>query len=124
VSDFPQGPGWWQASDGKWYRPEQAPGATQLYPTYLAQQRAGTSGKAVTSLVLGISSIVLCYIGFIPGIVAIVLAVMAKRDISEKALEGAGLATAGLVCGIVGTSIQLFWDGFLVLAIALDSSTY
>ena len=26
VSDSPQGPGWWQASDGKWYPPEQAPG--------------------------------------------------------------------------------------------------
>jgi len=27
VSDASQGPGWWQASDGKWYPPEQAPGA-------------------------------------------------------------------------------------------------
>lgn len=27
MSDAPQGPGWWQASDGKWYAPEQAPGA-------------------------------------------------------------------------------------------------
>lgn len=26
MSDTPQGPGWWQASDGKWYPPEQAPG--------------------------------------------------------------------------------------------------
>lgn len=28
MSDSPQGPGWWQASDGKWYPPESAPGAT------------------------------------------------------------------------------------------------
>ena len=28
MSDFSQGPGWWQASDGKWYAPEQAPGAS------------------------------------------------------------------------------------------------
>ncbi len=28
VSDTPQGPGWWQASDGKYYPPEQAPGYT------------------------------------------------------------------------------------------------
>ncbi len=27
MSDTSQGPGWWQASDGKWYPPEQAPGA-------------------------------------------------------------------------------------------------
>lgn len=26
MSDASQGPGWWQASDGKWYPPEQAPG--------------------------------------------------------------------------------------------------
>jgi len=28
MSDTSQGPGWWQASDGKWYPPEQAPGGT------------------------------------------------------------------------------------------------
>jgi hypothetical protein len=28
MSDQSQGPGWWQASDGKWYPPEQAPAAT------------------------------------------------------------------------------------------------
>jgi LysM repeat protein len=28
VSDVSQGPGWWQASDGKWYRPESARGAS------------------------------------------------------------------------------------------------
>lgn len=27
MSDVSQGPGWWQASDGKWYPPEQAAGA-------------------------------------------------------------------------------------------------
>lgn len=26
MSDMSQGPGWWQASDGKWYPPEQSPG--------------------------------------------------------------------------------------------------
>ena len=26
MSDVSQGPGWWQASDGKWYPPEQMPG--------------------------------------------------------------------------------------------------
>lgn len=32
MSDTSQGPGWWQASDGKWYPPEQAPGATPGTP--------------------------------------------------------------------------------------------
>ncbi len=26
MSDVSQGSGWWQASDGKWYSPEQTPG--------------------------------------------------------------------------------------------------
>jgi uncharacterized RDD family membrane protein YckC len=33
MSDVSQGPGWWQASDGKWYPPEQAPGAQPAAPT-------------------------------------------------------------------------------------------
>ncbi len=33
MSDTSQGPGWWQASDGKWYPPESAPGgAAQASP--------------------------------------------------------------------------------------------
>jgi len=32
MSDVSQGPGWWQASDGKWYPPEQAPGAAPTIP--------------------------------------------------------------------------------------------
>lgn len=32
MSDTSQGPGWWQASDGKWYPPEQAPAAAPPPP--------------------------------------------------------------------------------------------
>ncbi|MCC5953537.1 MAG: hypothetical protein JJU45_15710 [Acidimicrobiia bacterium] len=32
MSDQSQGPGWWQASDGKWYPPEQAPGGAPQQP--------------------------------------------------------------------------------------------
>src|SRR5438477_7583604 len=30
MSDQSQGPGWWQASDGKWYPPEKAPAPVPL----------------------------------------------------------------------------------------------
>src|SRR3954464_9785700 len=30
MSDATQGPGWWQASDGKWYPPEQHPGQSNV----------------------------------------------------------------------------------------------
>ena len=32
MSDVSQGPGWWQASDGRWYPPEQHPGARAALP--------------------------------------------------------------------------------------------
>jgi len=32
MSDTPVGDGWWQASDGKWYSPEQHPSRTQVAP--------------------------------------------------------------------------------------------
>lgn len=32
MSDWSQGPGWWQASDGKWYSPEQQPGVPPPLP--------------------------------------------------------------------------------------------
>ena len=37
MSDAPQGEGWWQASDGKWYPPEQAPGTPQPQAAMPAQ---------------------------------------------------------------------------------------
>lgn len=42
MSDVSQGPGWWQASDGKWYSPEQAPGYQA--PAAPAAQTAAPTG--------------------------------------------------------------------------------
>ena len=42
MSDVPQGPGWWQASDGLWYSPDQLPGAQPTQPGFDAPQAAPT----------------------------------------------------------------------------------
>lgn len=65
--------------------------------------RSNGDEKAIASLVLGIVSIVgiffgLSLIGLICGIVAIILGNQARRE------GGGGIATAGFVCGIIGTS--------------------
>ncbi len=45
MSDASQGPGWWQASDGKWYPPEQAPGYQRRLPARRRRRpRCGTGG--------------------------------------------------------------------------------
>ena len=65
---------------------------------------------AVASLVLGIVSIVfsvftggaLGWLGAIIGLVGIILGAMAKKDPEKK-----GMATAGLVCSIIGLVLGL-----------------
>jgi len=38
MSDQSQGPGWWVASDGKWYPPEQHPNYAPAHPSSLAMR--------------------------------------------------------------------------------------
>lgn len=84
---------------------------------YQAPPRSST--KAVLGLVLGIVSIVFCYLGLLIGPVAIVLSVMARREIAAApagSIRGAGMATAGLVTGIIGTVV---WAAVIALLVAV-----
>jgi LysM repeat protein len=46
VSDVSQGPGWWQAPDGKWYRPESSRGAS-THPRRRAPRRNRPAGLTI-----------------------------------------------------------------------------
>ncbi len=114
MSEVWQGPGWWQASDGLWYPPEQHPGYFVPAPSEVAPWPQGpavpiTSGLAVAAL----GSAVL-WIGGLGSLLAVILGMVALSQIrsSSGRQTGAGLATAGLVIGAVG----------LVGAVALYSS--
>ena len=91
MSDVSQGPGWWQASDGKWYPPQQAPTAApppppqpppQPLPTYGAPpqpqwtpppaKKGGNKGCLIALAVVGVLLVL--------GIVATVVVVVAVRD--------------------------------------------
>jgi Domain of unknown function (DUF4190) len=101
MSDTSQGPGWWLASDGKWYPPELWTGppstgpagspaqAQPHYPTYPAQGPAAAPG----------------YGGSVPPSYALYGATgSATPSASARADQRKtnGLAVAGLVCGCVG----------------------
>ena len=91
--------------------PPPPPGYGAPQPPYGAQP-AGTSQKAVWSLVVGVLSLLCCS----PlGIVAILLGRSAKDDIARTGQGGAGLAQAGFVIGIVALV-------FLVVQIILVST--
>ncbi|MFB1049896.1 DUF4190 domain-containing protein [Paraliobacillus sp. JSM ZJ581] len=83
------------------------------------------SGKAIASMVLGILSILTPWLGFILGIIAIVLASKAFKEIAQYQLGGRGMAVAGLTTGIVGTIIYGLIIIFFFIAMAtIDSMHY
>jgi hypothetical protein len=86
-------------------------------------QPTKTNGKSITALVLGILSIILPYIGFLIGIAAIVFASLSFKELKYRNEQGRGLATAGLVCGIVGTALYAIIILFAILAFAFFSTS-
>ena len=69
-----------------------------------------SQGMAIGSLVCGIASIAFFCVWWLSiplGIVAVVLAVMAKGKIARGEAGGAGLAKAGMICGIIGAALSL-----------------
>ncbi len=83
---------------------------------------------AVASLVLGICSIVMCCVpvlGLAGGIIAIVLAARVYKQLKDGiVISGSkGMATAGLVLGIIGTIFSVFYN-LVWLFITLTSSEW
>src|SRR5690349_5805651 len=92
-------------------RPE-APGAQREALGTRAESR--TSRKAIASLVLSIIGILVAPIIF--STAGIVFGVLARQDIKrDRALGGGGLATAGIVVGVVGIVLGLI-VGIAVIA--------
>ena len=78
-----------------------------------------SNNLGITSLVLGIVSIVLCWVpilGLVAGIIAIILSAKQKKIFPN------GINTAGLVTGIIGTVFSalytIFWIAAAVMLLA------
>ncbi|WP_158751533.1 DUF4190 domain-containing protein [Streptomyces bicolor] len=80
--------------------PQYRPPQYQHPPEY--QPQPNTSGKAVASMVTGIISLVVPFVGIITGPLAVVLAARARSEIRQSGEKGDGLAITGLVTGIIG----------------------
>lgn len=96
----PPGPGWWLASDGRWYPP---------------QGPTGTNGFAIAAFVL---SLLWCY--WVGSILALVFGYMALSQIkkSDGRQSGRGLAIAGIVISWIAVAFAaiglvlavVFWE--------------
>ena len=149
MSDFSQGPGWWLASDGKWYPPQgeatapaadptpswgapqtQAPayGAQPNYAAY-GQQGSGlpsVNGMAVASMVLGIVALVFCWCFYVGGPCALVglplgAIALSKINKGEADPKPKGMAIAGLICSIIALAIVIV---FVVWIFSVGNGTY
>lgn len=143
MSDVSQGPGWWQATDGKWYppappappapptnQPPTAPGYGAPQPAYNATAGPKNDGLSIAALVCGISglaTLVLCGIGIVPAILGVIFGVIGKKKVEESggALQGRGMALAGAICGAVAIGLFLIWMVLVLIgAFNSDSSSY
>jgi hypothetical protein len=82
-------------------------GATPAYYPQGYAAPPSTNGSAVASLVLGIVGLLTCgYTFFIAPVLAVVLGVKARRQIRESGQQGAGMALAGIITGVIGLVIS------------------
>jgi len=64
-----------------------------------------TNTLAIISFICGILSFI--FLGVIGAILAIVLSILAKKEIAAKNQSGAGLAKAGLILGIINIVVSI-----------------
>lgn len=132
MSDYAQGPDWWQASDGMWYPPQQAEQAAPAGPwgatpppanPYAATpygapayQARTTNGMAIASLVCGVAGFVTC----ISAIPAVILGHIARKQIRESGgtQQGEGMALAGLIIGYILIALLAAYVLFFVVLAA------
>ena len=79
------------------------------------------NGKAIASLVLGILSIIIPWVGFILGIIGIVLANKAFKEIANYQQGGRGMAVAGLTTSIIGTALYALFILIAIIGLATFS---
>lgn len=76
------------------------------YPNpYAPQQPQGSNGKAVTALVLGIGSVVFCWLSFFALVLivpALVFGILGLGEAKRRGGNGRGMAVAGIACAAAG----------------------
>ena len=100
------------------------PGAPSYYPgtgydPYRPTKPPGTHGIAIAALVVSLASVVM-FCG-IPSFVAVILGVIAMREVRRTGQDGFGLALAGTIIGAVPT---VFWLVYLVVLAGLYSTGF
>ncbi len=108
ASEFPNSPSSGPGPDPK---PDPSPFAVRTDwepgPQKIGPGTERTSGQAIASLILGLTSI-FCLLNFLTGLPAIILGFLGLSEINKShgQVKGKGLAITGLVTGFMGTLIM------------------
>lgn len=100
----------------------QVPVNQNQVPVEPSPKEQGSNNKAIAALVLGILSILLCFIsvfGIILGILAIVFAALSRKECGRS-----GMATGGLVTGIVGVALNVLFTILFVVVIGFFLNSF
>lgn len=88
----------------------------QAYQPPVQQPQQPAMGQAIAAMICGIASIVFCMLP--AGIVAIILSNIAKNRGNTS-----GMATAGLITGIIGSIVSVIYIIYVVIVVVFWSST-
>lgn len=91
-----------------------------------SQAATPTDGLSIASLVLGIISIMSCYVWGLFAIPAVICGHMSLKKIntSPTPVAGKGMAIAGLVMGYIGIALQLLIIVIFIFAIVGSTTSY
>jgi hypothetical protein len=107
-------PGWWQASDGRWYPPQAQAQAPPQHHVPVVVVRGGTNGFGVAALVLGIIGAVLGFtfpfmaVALICGVLAVIFGAIGLQRARQWSLPG-GTSIAGLVLGVIAILVGAYY---------------
>lgn len=78
----------------------------------------GTNGMAIAALVTGVIAVFLGFfcVGFVPGIAAVILGIVALNQIKTTQQSGKGMAIAGIATGGVGVAIVVIFFTIGIMA--------
>jgi len=81
-----------------------------IQPNYATPTGPKTSGMAIASMVLGIVSLAMFCVWYLAipcAILAVVLGTVARGPITRGQATGRGMATAGIVCGVIALGLAV-----------------
>lgn len=92
------------------------------------QNNTVSNGIAIAGMVLGIISIVLCWIPFVPvvlGIVGLILGVKGMRKSNTLPQnKGKGMGITGIICGSMGTLVSVIYTIVWIMIIVVAKMDY